>query len=101
MIDYKVEISLLAKEEIKGIALYIRNVLKDGFAANNFLDEIYNRIQDLCFMPGRYPVLNGLFNSKKNIRKISYSNFVILFEIKESDVIVLRVFHSSTNYQMN
>ncbi len=91
---YKVEISMLAKESIKSMGLYIRDVLKNSFAANNFLTEIYNVIQDLCFMPNRYP----LFNDFKDIRKITYSNYVITFKILETKVLVLRVFHSSTNY---
>lgn len=95
MSEYQVEVSALAKEEIISISLYLRNTLKNNLAANDFLTETYNKIQDLNFMPGRYPILS---DSKKNIRKMSYINFILIFEIKESKVIVLRVFHSSKNY---
>ena len=94
MIKYEVEISSFARQEIKNIALYIRDVLKNIFAANKFLTEIYELIQDLSFMPNRYPILNEL----KDIRKITYSNYVVTFKILKAKIVILRVFHSSTNY---
>jgi len=93
--NYKVDITSKAENDISKIYEYIFSVLKNGSAAYIFQLTIFSKIHSLETMPSRYPILEG---SNSNIRKMQCLNYIVLFVIIESKVLILRVFHSSTNY---
>lgn len=92
---YNVEISSKAEYEISTIYEYIAYTLKNSIAAFCFQDNIFKKIRELETFPFRYPVLEG---SAEDTRKMICDNYVIVYKVLESSVIVLRVFHSSKNY---
>ena len=92
---YKVVLTSEAEDEISLIYEYLLYSLKNSQAANEFQTTVFKKIRNLESMPKMYPVIK---DSNYSIRKMTCLNYIILFRITESNVIVLRVFHSSKNY---
>lgn len=95
---YVVNVSSKAENEISEIFEYIAYTLKNSYAAYCFQYNVFNRIRELETFPFRYSVLD---DSNTAIRKMVYESYIIVYKVVESNVIVLRVFHSSTNYKTN
>ena len=64
---YSVNISDLAKQDIRGIASYIKNDLQEPSIAIKTTDAILDGISTLDDMPTRIPLVNDECLAKKHI----------------------------------
>lgn len=86
------------KEELNKIYEYIAFKLKEPIIARKFYQEIIGSLNTLKTFPERYPKL--LLNNNKDIRKIHFKNYIIIYSINylNQQVYILHIFHDSQNY---
>ena len=93
-IKHSIEYRKSAKRNIKQIAKYIRDILKNPIAAQNFSRNIEKHIYNLS----DFPYAGAIYKETLN-RFIIYKNFLIIYEIKKEErkVIIKRIIHKSIN----
>jgi len=101
MKKYKVKISDLAKEDIRDIFIYIRDVLLNPIAAENTTEAILDGISKLDIMPERVAKVRDERLAKMGIRGLQIKNYTAFFRIKEelSIVDIVRVLYSRRDWQ--
>ena len=99
--EYSVDISDLAKQDIRDIASYIRNDLQEPTIAVNTTDAILDAISTLDNMPGRIPLVNDERLAKQKIRGLQIKSYTAFFRINETLKIVdiIRVLYSRRDWQ--
>ena len=98
---YNVDISDLAKQDIRGITSYIRNDLQEPTIAENTTDAILDTISTLDDMPARIPLVNNERLAKQGIRGLQINNYTAFFRITETlkTVNIIRVLYSRRDWQ--
>jgi len=86
--NYSINITDLAEQDILSTVTYISDVLKNNIAANNLLDEINRHEKILEEMPGIYPFVNDEYLSEKGLKYVIIKNYLLFFIINEEDKIV-------------
>ena len=101
MVEYNVDISDLAKQDIRDIASYIRNDLQEPTIAVSTTDAILDAISTLDNMPERIPLVNNERLAKQKIRGLQIKNYTAFFRINETLKIVdiIRVLYSRSDWQ--
>ena len=90
---YNVEITDLAKMEIKNIANYIYKSSFSEEIANKFYDEIYSKIYSLSIFPEMHPKYN------ENYRVLTFKKkYRIFYNINKKNVIINYIFSTSQDY---
>ena len=99
--NYSVNITDLAEEDILATVKYISNALKNPIAANNLLDEIEKHEKKLEEMPNIYPFVNDEYLSQKGIKYVIIKNYLMFFTIDENNKIVnvIRFLYGRMNWQ--
>ena len=100
--NYSVNITDLAEEDILATVKYISNALKNPIAANNLLDEIEKHEKKLEEMPNIYPFVNDEYLSQKGIKYVIIKNYLLFFTIDENNKIVnvIRFLYGRMNWQI-
>lgn len=98
MTSYKTFITRAAYEDIDSIAEYISKVLKNPYAANKFIDKIFDGIGRLSVFPKRNKAL-CIRGKDSEIRTLGIGNYLIAYRTDDTQktVIVLRVIYSKRN----
>jgi plasmid stabilization system protein ParE len=86
--NYSLNITDIAEEDILGTVRHITNVLKNPIAANNLLDEIERHEKILEDTPGIYPFIHDEYLAGKGLKYIIIKNFLLFYTIDEKDKIV-------------
>ena len=102
MDKYNVDISDLAKQDIRDITSYIMNVLQEPAVAFMTTDAILDGISTLDEMPARVPLVNNERLAKKQIRGLQIKNYTAFFRINETakTVDIIRVIYSRRDWQV-
>jgi plasmid stabilization system protein ParE len=79
MIQYSVEISQTAQEDIRGIFHYISDTLLVPDTACGQIKRIRDAILSLKSMPERHALLSGGYLASKGIRRILAGNYLVFF----------------------
>jgi len=100
--NYSINITYLAEEDILATEKYISNALKNPIAANNLLDEIEKHEIILEETPNIYPFVNDEYLSQKCIKYVIIKNYLMFFIIDENDKIVnvIRFLYGRMNWQI-
>ena len=100
MAEYKVDISDLAKQDIRDIVSYISNDLQEPVIAGKTADAIIDAIYSLEDMPLRVGLVNDDRLAGKQIRGLRVKNYTAFFRIKElsKTVEIIRVLYSRHNW---
>ena len=100
--NYSVNITDLAEEDILATVKYISNALKNPIVANNLLDEIEKHEKKLEEMPNIYPFVNDEYLSQKGIKYVIIKNYLMFFTIDEKNKIVnvIRFLYGRMNWQI-
>jgi len=86
--NYSINITDLAEEDILATVKYISNSLKNPIAANNLLDEIERHENILGETPSIYPYVNDEYLSEKGLKYVVIKNYLMFFTIDENNKIV-------------
>jgi plasmid stabilization system protein ParE len=83
--NYSLNITDIAEEDILDTVKYITNVLKNPIAANNLLDEIERHEKMLEDTPGIYPFVNDEYLAGKGLKYVKIKNFLMFYTINEKN----------------
>jgi len=87
-VNYSLNITYIAEEDILSTVRYIANVLKNPIAANTLLDEIEKHEKILEDTPGIYPFVHDEYLAGKGLKYVSIKNFLLFYTIDEKNKIV-------------
>ena len=89
---YNLVQTIEAKRDVKNMAAYMKYSLKNGQAANNFLDLYYKQIQNLKIFPFAYRGVGFKYQGYE-IRMKIFTSYNILFtvDVENNQIIILRV----------
>ena len=93
--DYKVNISDLAKQDIRDTASYIKYDLQEPVIAEKTIEVITDAIFTLEDMPARISLVNDERLAKKQVRGLHVKNYTAFFRINETlkTVEIIRVLY--------
>jgi plasmid stabilization system protein ParE len=83
--NYLLNITDIAEEDILSAARYISQVLKNPAAANSLLDEIERHETILGNTPGIYPFVSDKYLAGKGLKYVIIKNFLLFYTIDEND----------------
>jgi len=97
---YKIEFTLLAKEDLNSIFEYISQTLGAEQAAKDHMREFETKIMNLKELPGKGSLVQNETLSTLGYRKIHVKNYVVIYSIEELNktVTILRVFYEKSDY---
>lgn len=85
---YKIELSIKAKDDIKSIILYIKNVLNEPTIANLYAKTIRKEIQTLEYYPKKFAIIDEDAIKDLKIRKLNIKNHIAFYRIQEDKKVV-------------
>ena len=83
--NYFVNITDLAEEDILSTTKYISNDLKNPIAANSLLDEIEKHEKLLEKNPYTHPLVRDDYLSEKGLRIMVIKNYIMLYVIDDEN----------------
>jgi len=100
MDKYKVNITDTAFEDLKSIALYIREELKEPIVAKNLIAKIKTGIFSLDNSPCRHGLVRDNILSRQGYRPLYVENYVVFYIVSEENkhVDVSRVLYARRNW---
>lgn len=100
MDKYKIQLSIKAKNDIKNIVRYIKDVLLEPLIAEKYAKLIEKEIKSLGHCPQKFAVIDKGIIGIDNIRKLIIKNYIAFYRINETDRIVNveRVLYGSSNW---
>ena len=84
MTKYKIIVSPLAKEQLKGITAHIRDNLFAPQAAKSIALAIKSAIASLASMPERIPRIRSTSGNVSGLHRMVVKSYLIYFEIDEA-----------------
>ena len=90
--EYTVQLSEQAKEDLFAIYIYIRNVLKSRINADAFLGRMFSEIEKLNTMPSSYHLYPTEPWHSRGIHYFSVNDYSIFYHINE-DIHIVTVIH--------
>lgn len=79
---YKIYWSPQFTNELKNILTFTNCHFNNYSISNNFKNNIINLIQSLDFFPERYPKITNFKYKDRNIRKLVFKKFIIIYEVQ-------------------
>lgn len=100
---YKLIITEYADELLDNILYYLFFQLKSELAVKHLLngiENVYNRLEE---NPLQFPISRDRFLAQKGYHEavVPHMDYIIIFDIQDSTVNVVGIFHQSENYQKN
>ena len=97
---YIIKITPSFEEELKSIYTYIELKLKEPNTAKILFNKIINKIYSLETYPERYIKVSINSDKTRNIRKLIFEKYVIIYEIdnQNGQIFILHIFHNTQNY---
>jgi plasmid stabilization system protein ParE len=86
--NYSLNITDIAEEDILSTVRYIANVLKNSIAANTLLDEIEKHEKILEDTPGIYPFVHDEYLAGRGLKYVKIKNYLLFYIIDEKNEIV-------------
>jgi len=99
--NYSLNITDIAEEDILAAVRYIANVLKNPVAANTLLDEIEKHEKILESTPGIYPFVHDEYLAGKGLKYAAIKNFLLFYTIDRKNKIVniIRFLHGRRDWK--
>jgi toxin ParE1/3/4 len=103
MKNFNIEITLPAEHDLKGIADYITNELRDSSAARNVISKIGEAIIDLELFPFRNAIVLDERLALKGIRLKIVESYIVFYVISEGNFIVtiVRIIYNRRDWIMH
>ena len=101
MKEYKVELSIQAKEDYKSIIKYIKYKLLESNIAERYAELIKNEINTLKYNPQKFAIINYDIIKQYKFRKLIIKNYIVFYRINEEEKIVNveRILHVTTDWK--
>ncbi len=87
---------IIADQTHEDLARIRRNMNEDKF--EKFITKLYEKYDNLMYMPWMYPRLYYEKKTKTDFRKIVYQNYIIIYKIQKNQIIILRIVSEKENY---
>jgi toxin ParE1/3/4 len=99
MIDWHVNITLQAENDIDEIYRYIAYSLEEPGNAWSQIKRIREQIYKLDKMPDRFPIIDEEPWRSRGVRRINIDNYAAFYVIDEDSgvVVIIRVFYARRN----
>ena len=88
MLDYRVDISDPAEEDLRDIVRYISSQLDAPITAMNMLEVIEDALSKLSEMPNRCPIVRDERLAAMGYRRLEIKNYAAFFTVNEKDKVV-------------
>ncbi len=100
MKKYSVLMTHTATEDLKSIATYIANELREPSIAKKLVGNIKEAVMSLEEMPTRYSLLRDANLADHGIRKIVVDNYIVFYIVAEKDneVTIVRILYSRRDW---
>ena len=100
--EFNVNISDLAKRDVRNIAAYIWHDLHEPVTAEKTTTAILDAISTLEDMPARVGLVNDERLAEKQVRGLQVKNYTVFFRIDEivKTVEIIRVIYSRRDWAM-
>ena len=100
MKSYKVLMTLPAIDDLKGIAAYIANELREPSIAKRLVGRIKEAVMNLSKMPTRHPLVADEKLAIQEMRKIMVDNYIAFYTVseKEATVTVVRILYDRRDW---
>ena len=98
---YTINISDLAKQDIRDISTYISDQLIEPDIADNTIETILDAISSLDFMPARTPLVRDQRLARVGIRGMQVKDYTVFYRVNDAirAVDVVRVLYSRRDWQ--
>ena len=99
--EYKVELSIRAKEDYKSIIRYIKYKLLEPNIAERYAELIKNEINTLKYNPQKFAIIDYDMIKKYKFRKLIIKNYIAFYRINEDKKIVNveRILYGATDWK--
>ena len=99
--EYKVELSIQAKEDYKSIISYIKYNLLESNIAEGYAELIKNEINTLKYNPERFAIIDYDIIKQDKIRKLIVKKYIVFYRINQDKKIVNieRILYSTTEWK--
>lgn len=99
--NYQLQITSLAEQDLCRGADYMESVLKNPQAADRFYATAEMEIGSLAQMPQRYAVVDDPFLASHEIRALQIHNFLAFYRVSVANktVTVLRVLYARSDWR--
>ena len=100
MKKYSISITHTATEDLKSIASYIANELREPSIAKKLVENIKEVVMSLEQMPTRYSLLRDANLAVQGIRRIMVDNYFVFYIVYENHqvVTIVRILHSRRDW---
>ena len=100
MVEYKIELAIKAKNDMREVHAYITNNLKETNIADKLLGKIETEILTLKHMPLRHAVERDEQLKHRKLRKLIVDNYLIFYIVKEKTktVFIVRVLYARRDW---
>ena len=85
---YEVKLSIKAKNDLKGIIIYIKNELNEPDIASKYTRIIKKEIKNLEYLPKKFAIIDDDSIKDLNIRKLNVKNYIAFYRVNEDKKIV-------------
>lgn len=98
--EYKIQLSIRAKNDYKKIINYLKNELLEPSIAYNYAELIKSELQTLEYSPERYAIIDDDIVKELEFRKLIIKNYIAFYKInkKEKIVEVHRILYGASNW---
>ena len=95
MKKYSVFMTHTATEDLKGIASYVANELKEPSIAKKLVQTIKEAVMSLDQMPTRYSLLRDASLAFQGIRRLMVDNYMVFYIVAEEEakVTIVRILY--------
>ncbi len=96
--EYKRIYSPTFRNQLKNILQYITYELKNKIAADNFYNEVMNKIKIRSKAPESYEVFRILNKGKIKYYRINVKKYTIFYVVKNDTMEIRRIYYSGRNF---
>ena len=95
---YKIKYLPLFYNDLDQITDYIINKLNNEIAANNFVNELENEINNRAYNPDAYEKYISTRKRQYTYYKIYVKNYIVFYTVKDNTMELRRILHTGRNF---
>lgn len=96
--DFKVEVTRTAHNDLSRAVAYLAGVLQSPQAARTLLLKFQVCTERLEHMPASLPLCTDAHLAARGYHKMRCKDYLLLFRIEQGTVYVMHLFHQTQNY---
>jgi len=98
---YKILMTIPAINDLREIAAYISNDLKESITAQKLIDKMEKAVTSLAEIPTRHGLVADKRLARRGIRKLLVDNYLVFYVVSGQDatVTVIRILYSRRDWE--